>query len=169
MKMKNLLFLAVVFTVISCSNNGNPEGGTTNETTTEDGTVESYELSAEVKSQDWKLIEYQVDGQEYTLQNNEEITIKFNNDRCFGNGGCNTYSAPYTVKGEEAIEIGQVASTKKMCAGAMGHEMRFFKLLQATTIFRHRGATLLLEGPNGSITFRYRPKQEENEAPEGNQ
>ena len=51
-------------------------------------------------------------------------------DRAYGNAGCNHWFAPYTLDGEK-LSFGPVGSTRKQCAPAlMEQEKRFLKALE---------------------------------------
>jgi heat shock protein HslJ len=62
--------------------------------------------------------------------------------RVSGSGGCNTYSAPYTVDGDK-IRIGPAASTRKACPQPiMDQEAAYFKALESAATFKIDGDKL---------------------------
>ncbi|MGB7980248.1 MAG: META domain-containing protein [Candidatus Nanopelagicales bacterium] len=62
-----------------------------------------------------------------------------------GSGGCNTFTAPYTLDGSQGVEIGPVASTKMACPEPVSStEQQFFAGLEAATTYRLEGDTLTL-------------------------
>ncbi len=74
-----------------------------------------------------------------------------------GTGGCNTFTAPYTLDGSDGIVIGPIASTRKACPEPVSTtEAQFFAALEATTTYRLEGDTLTLRDAQGAtqVTFR---------------
>lgn len=154
MKVNILMFFVSTLVFISCTNNNN-----SNEESTEQVAVESEEKEAklprDMELREWKLISFQEGGKEHNLQNDSNITIKFTRGRSFGSGGCNTFSAAYTLGENNGLSFGEVASTKKACTNLMSQEQTFFRLLKASTTYEYRDAILLLNGPDHILTFRY--------------
>jgi heat shock protein HslJ len=72
-----------------------------------------------------------------------EVTSIFDDQgKVFGNGGCNSYSATYTVDGN-SIEISPVVSTRKACEQAiMEQEAAYFKALESAATFKIDGNRL---------------------------
>lgn len=58
-------------------------------------------------------------------------TVSFSKEesRISGNGGCNTYSGPFTLSENASIEIGPVMSTKMACMNGGNGESVYFKAL----------------------------------------
>jgi heat shock protein HslJ len=86
-----------------------------------------------------------------------EITLAFGDEgRLTGNGGCNRYSASYSLTGE-SLAIGLPAATKMACPEPrMGLEQAFFALLGDVVRFElGPSGALLLKTPDGrSLTAR---------------
>lgn len=69
------------------------------------------------------------------------ITATFAGGTVKGSGGCNTYTATYTVD-RGTIHIGPVAATKKVCPepeGVMAQEAAYFAALEAADHYRTDG------------------------------
>lgn len=156
MKMKNLIFLVLALGLFSCTNGSNSKGEDTSATTVE-GEVEAPALPSEMLQREWILLKYEEDGKVVNLQNDSEITLKLNATGCFGIGGCNNYGTNYTLVGENGIQFGEIGATKKICNSMMGQEMKYFELLKATSTYDYKDALLTLSGPNGKLTYRYKP------------
>ena len=84
-----------------------------------------------------------------------EVTLIFNPDgRSGGKGGCNTYGAGYTRKGD-ALTFEQAMSTQMFCApdALMAQEHAYLDLLAKVTGFERTGDKLTLNTPGKSILF----------------
>lgn len=83
-------------------------------------------------------------------------TLRFESGRALGQGGCNNFSAPYTVRGTE-LRVGLTISTKKACRnpvlGAL--EDRYLRSLGKVRRFTVSGPVLLLvTNDNQALAFR---------------
>lgn len=67
-----------------------------------------------------------------------------------GNGGCNNFFGQYTQDGT-TLKIGALASTKKLCRGAMEAESAFMKNLQDTRRAEGTHKALTLYGADGGV------------------
>jgi heat shock protein HslJ len=74
------------------------------------------------------------------------LTLKFDAKRVSGDGGCNTFSGPFTVSGTDTIAIGPLASTLKACADPAldTQEQEYLTALQLAKTYRVTGNTLTL-------------------------
>ena len=162
MKTNILVYLVALMAVFSCTNNNN-----SNEENTAQTEVENEEnqaaLPAEMEMRDWQLISYEEEEKEYSIKDDQIVTIKFNRGNIYGVGACNNYGATYTLSGEAGISFGDIGATKKICTNLMGLEQTYFKLLKASTSYEYRDAILFLSGPNQKLTFRYKRAEEEEE------
>jgi heat shock protein HslJ len=71
-----------------------------------------------------------------------------------GNGGCNGFGGPVVIKGE-VIQIGPLATTRKMCAGTeMGIERQFFADLDKVRKARLLAGHLELLDGAGAVLLR---------------
>jgi len=79
------------------------------------------------------------------------ITANFSaNGELSGTSGCNNYSGPYTVDGQD-IHMGPFASTMMMCPEpVMAQETLYMQTMENTASFTIQGGTLTFNGPGGS-------------------
>jgi heat shock protein HslJ len=89
----------------------------------------------ELTAPEWHLVTYRGDdGNDIPALAN--ITLRFNPDGTLhGSGGCNQYSAAYTVEGE-LITVESLASTERYCLepeGVMDQEAEYLARLSNTT------------------------------------
>ncbi len=83
------------------------------------------------------------------------VTLSFEDERLFGQGPCNTYTARFSVEGDHGLDIGLIASTLKGCDAATAKaEAAYLKALaavdQADTVDPKR---LVLEGDGVSLAY----------------
>jgi heat shock protein HslJ len=87
-----------------------------------------------------------------------EVTMILASDgRLSGNGGCNSYSATYTVDGN-AIKIDMIAQTEMACLdqNVMEQEQAFFAALANATTYRIEGDRLELRDAAGALQVGFR-------------
>lgn len=93
-----------------------------------------------------------------SVQAGTEVTATFAEDGTVaGSGGCNDYSATYTVDGS-SIEIGPIAGTLKLCGAPEGvddQEAAYFAALDAATTWSIAGDTLELRDDSGALQVSY--------------
>jgi putative lipoprotein len=82
------------------------------------------------------------------------LTVAFGNGIVKGFAGCNTFRATYRTHGD-AIAIGPVASTRRLCAdpAVMQQEEEFLAALQSTTRWGFVGAMLDMHRADGERTL----------------
>jgi heat shock protein HslJ len=87
------------------------------------------------------------------------VTADFGADGTLsGSGGCNNYTASYTISGSDAISIGEIGSTKKMCDDAtMTTEQQYFAALAASTTFSLDANSLTLRDASGAMQVTFAP------------
>lgn len=80
-----------------------------------------------------------------------EVTAVYGEDgKLTGHGGCNRYSAAYTIDGDK-IEIGPARTTRMMCPEPiMAQEAAYLKALAAAAVFRMERSRLVLRDAHGS-------------------
>lgn len=81
-------------------------------------------------------------------------TLRFDGRVAAGTTGCNTYRAPYVLRGD-VLRFGGLATTRRACPGSAGAlEARFVNLLKGVTGYRLSGPVLtLLAGQNDRLVF----------------
>lgn len=84
------------------------------------------------------------------------ITAVFGSDgKITGSGGCNNYTAAYTVDGS-SITIESPAATQMACAEiANQQESEYFYLLEGTGTYEIRGDKLTIKDSSGQTTIEY--------------
>jgi heat shock protein HslJ len=88
-----------------------------------------------------------------SLVEDTEVTATFADDgRVAGVAGCNNYTGSYTTDGT-AIEIGPLASTKKLCPGdeIMEQEAQFLAAMENAEQYTVDGTTLELRDAGGAL------------------
>lgn len=103
---------------------------------------------------DWLLIS--LNGVEPLADS--KITLSFDADgQVSGSSGCNRYFGGYRLLGDERLEIGPLAGTRKFCQGEPGEqERRYLDALQATTGFALNESLRLFQ-TTGALEFRAAP------------
>lgn len=110
----------------------------------------------------WVLFSWQKSGRVQNLVTDKTLTATFTPNMISGNGGCNRYSAFYTMKSSDHIAVGSVMSTRMACIEPelMRQEAEFIAALKgAQTLNSDRSGNLILqykteEGKIGSLTFK---------------
>ena len=85
-----------------------------------------------------------------------EVTAIFGADgQLSGSGGCNTYSAPYTVDGNK-IKIGMAITTLMACEQSiMDQESQYLAAIQTAAVYKIEGSKLELRNATGSLLASY--------------
>lgn len=103
----------------------------------------------------WTLVRY-YDGSVWrTPVPGSEITAAFSDDgRLNGSAGCNRYFASYEANGS-GLTVGPVGSTEMYCAGTMGQETAYLRLLGNASSYTVGGDILTISDQNGRpiLTF----------------
>lgn len=94
----------------------------------------------------WKLAEFvDAGGVLTTVPESVEVTLAFADGNAAGSGGCNRYSAPYTVDGQNGLTFGPAVSTKMACEGPGSEvEQAYFAVLTSVAGFETAPGTLTL-------------------------
>jgi len=105
----------------------------------------------------WQLTEYVgAAGGVVAVPASVTVTATFADGTLSGNGGCNDYSAPYTVDGD-TLSIGEVQATLMACTGPAGPvEPPYLAILPKVATFSITGNALELLNETGTITLRFR-------------
>lgn len=96
---------------------------------------------------DWSLLSYG----EASLPEGVTVTLMYDPEqgRLAGRSGCNRYFGPATLQ-EGAIEVGHLASTRRMCPPPMMEvEAAFLKLLQTASRYRIDDGRLVVDCTDG--------------------
>lgn len=79
--------------------------------------LKKVQFNNEISEKYWKLIE--LNGKKIVLGKNQNIaphlTLKNENSRVYGNGGCNAFQGTYELSDQNKIKFSKMASTKMFC------------------------------------------------------
>jgi heat shock protein HslJ len=111
--------------------------------------------------QAWQLTSYNNGtGGVVSVLDGTTVTAEFGPDgRIAGNAGCNSYSAGYTLTGEQ-ISIEQPVATLMYCsdpAGVMDQEQAYLAALPNAATYAFVGSSLELRDANGALIASYQP------------
>ena len=87
----------------------------------------------------------------------DKLTAVFGPDNILsGSGGCNTFTAEYTVAGSDGLQFGPIASTRMACADdVMQLESEYFAALGNTVSYKISGDSLTLRDGDGATQVTY--------------
>jgi heat shock protein HslJ len=83
------------------------------------------------------------------------LTLDAAADKVSGSGGCNTFTGPISIE-DDAIEIGPLVATKKMCEGKSELEASYLAALEAARSFSVQGGRLTLKGEDGRVLVTFK-------------
>jgi heat shock protein HslJ len=85
------------------------------------------------------------------------VTAVFGEDGTLsGTGGCNQYTATYTVSGRDGLTVGPVAATQKACdEDVMATEAQYFAALEQVATYSIEGNQLTLRDADGATQVAY--------------
>ena len=78
------------------------------------------------------------------------LTLTSAENRASGNAGCNRYTGPYTMAGNQ-LTFGPAISTKMACAEGMDVETAFLAMLSQVTSYQATDSSLVLMGAGGEL------------------
>jgi heat shock protein HslJ len=118
--------------------------------------------SQDLQGTSWNAVGYNNGKQAVTsVLAGTTLTAEFGKDgNLSGNGGCNTYSGPYKVNGDQ-ITIGPLISTMKACgepAGVMDQETQYLAALQSAATYQMEGNVLELRTKDGALAADFSKK-----------
>lgn len=88
----------------------------------------------------------------------QNLTIQFSDSaRMYGRGPCNGFFGPYTVKENDRIEFGNIASTMAYCL-EMPFESNYFNWLDEIDIYNATDNTLTLKSDGDKVVLHYKAK-----------
>ncbi len=101
---------------------------------------------------DWYLIE--AEGLEGLPLPDRDITMTVEADRLAGHGGCNSFTAGYSLDGD-ALSVGPVAATKMACEPPelMRAEQTLLAALESATRMALDGDELVIEAEGATLRF----------------
>jgi heat shock protein HslJ len=118
--------------------------------------------SQDLVGSNWEVIAYNNGKQAVvSVLAGTSLTANFGRDGTLsGNSGCNDYSSPYTVSGDQ-ITIGPVNATMKACsdpAGVMDQEVQYLTALETATTYQIEGSVLELRTQDGALAADFSKK-----------
>jgi heat shock protein HslJ len=107
----------------------------------------------------WTLKSYvDSDSTSFPVPDGITITAAFSGTDVSGSGGCNTYSAPYTVSGS-TISIGSITATQVLCATDVNvAETAYFAALAQSGTYTATTAKLKLGSTDSAVRLVYSPR-----------
>jgi heat shock protein HslJ len=78
------------------------------------------------------------------------LTLTSAEHRASGNAGCNRYTGPYTLSGNQ-LSFGPAISTKMACAEGMDVETAYLSMLPNVTSYQATDSSLVLMGASGEL------------------
>jgi len=108
----------------------------------------------------WTLKSYvDSDSTSFPVPDGITITAAFSSTDVSGNGGCNTYSAPYTVGSGGTISIGTITATTRACSDDVNAaEAAYFDALRNSGTFTATTAKLKLGSTDSTVRLVYSPE-----------
>ncbi len=103
----------------------------------------------------WRLVTYGAPNNQIAVAE-AEITLSFAEGRAAGSGGCNQYSAPFTVAGD-SLSFGTVVSTRRACLSTAlsQQEQAYFRALETVLYYTQTGDSLMLHyADNQTLVFK---------------
>lgn len=101
----------------------------------------------------WIINGITFEGAKFELSKEVDAFLTFTDGRVGGSTGCNNLSGTYQAGNDNSLQIGQLATTKKMCPSLMQQERRILELLQGATSFAPLSRRFLeIESTKGKIT-----------------
>ena len=108
----------------------------------------------------WQLVEQSIDGTMTPVPDGVLVTLLLQDGQAGGTGGCNSYSAPYTI-GTSSLTFGPVISTFMFCEGPGGEvETAYFADLAAVATWANTGGSLVLGDAQGEPILTFLPAPE---------
>jgi len=112
----------------------------------------AVELPTPVYGLDWYLND---NGEQMPILTGTQVTLQFSQDQLGGSAGCNGYSAPFKLDGDQ-ISIGPIATTMMACAEpVMKQESAYLAALEKAASVSISGETLTFSDAQGNITLSY--------------
>ncbi len=117
--------------------------------------AEGAKVNPALENTYWKLI--QLGGNTQLVGKDKQephITLRPDQKRVAGTGGCNQLMGAYTLEGER-LTFGKLAGTMMACAEGMEQEQAFANALQRTTRWRIVAGKLELLDDSGAVLTRF--------------
>jgi heat shock protein HslJ len=111
-----------------------------------------------IQGTDWLLVKARLSGAYADIPEEVEATLRMVYGQAGGSGGCNQWSAPYTLDGQ-ALTFGPITSTLMLCTGPGGDVETFYLAdLEGVAAWELQGTTLVLTDDSGEPVLAFEPK-----------
>ena len=111
----------------------------------------------------WQLTTINKSAVQEEVPEDITISIKFEQGKLSGIGGCNQLGANYKTK-RKSLSISEIFTTKKYCENSMQWEQKFLDYLGIYASYKIIGESLTLNcGEKGSLVFRLNWKKRKGE------
>ncbi|CAN5403083.1 hypothetical protein BH20ACI1_BH20ACI1_18420 [soil metagenome] len=104
-------------------------------------------INAQTLEGEWKLVKAEQNGEKVTFNQEIKTNLVFGEEnRMFGNAGCNRYSTTYKIEEKGSIGFQPTISTKMACSDEdlMKQESTFFSVIDKITKYKIKGNYLIL-------------------------
>lgn len=120
--------------------------------------------NAQTLDGNWKLVEARTGGEKVVFKEKIKTNLSFGEEnRMFGNSGCNRYSTVYNLTGKRRIDFEPVISTKMACFGeAMKQENIFFGVIEKVEKYKIKGNYLIFFDKSRQNVLRFTRFAEQN-------
>ena len=109
----------------------------------------------QLEGPNWKLAQYVTGSGLLDVPQSVDVNAIFEDGTVNGNGGCNQYTAPYSVNGSD-IHIAGVGATKTACPAPWSTvEAQYFINLTTASRFSVSGGTLTFQDATGTTVLVY--------------
>lgn len=121
--------------------------------------------STDLAGTSWNVISYN-NGKQAVVSTLADVSLTANfgaDGRVSGKAGCNNYTGAYTLSGKDGIQIGPLATTRKLCAepaGVMEQEQQFVTAMSTAATFRMEADRLELRTADGALAVQFQRAQE---------
>lgn len=113
--------------------------------------------SAKTNFENTKWILFQMDGKEFSSENQTYIQFNSIDSKVNGSAACNNFFGTYKKNGS-SLTFNPLASTKKACP-EMEKETSFMNTLQNTAYFKIKGNVMTITDSNGKVILVFKTLQ----------
>lgn len=121
------------------------------------------DATARLEGMVWQLTTFAIAPAPQNVPEDVTITIKFENGKINGHGGCNNLGGEFILDGN-TLQVSRLISTKMYCEKAMKWETMFLQQLEKSKSYTINGETLEINcGEMGNLIFRLNWKKRKGE------
>lgn len=104
-----------------------------------------------VNSRKWALGTIVEKGKSLELVDKHKITLQIGKGKITGSGGCNKFTADYTLTSDSLLQVTNFSSSKGICKKMMGQELKVFNILQSATRLLEKNGHLEISAPDKGV------------------